>query len=145
MYTFLFYRKIGVYLGFINQFRRFSIKYLPRTVLSIKIRRSVKRHTSVHNISNQNNIKPKYNKYHMSSSYLLYTACFHQRQYVDIVVNMLKSFYDVNPNANIDFMVYTNTDYRAQIEAQMDGRPVKFFEKNFVKTMNQSRISKVDI
>ena len=81
----------------------------------------------------------------MSSSYLLYTACFHQRQYVDIVVNMLKSFYDVNPNANIDFMVYTNTDYRAQIEAQMDGRPVKFFEKNFVKTMNQSRISKVDI
>jgi hypothetical protein len=58
---------------------------------------------------------------------------------------MLKSFYDVNPNANIDFMVYTNTDYRAQIEAQMDGRPVKFFEKNFVKTMNQSRISKVDI
>jgi len=81
----------------------------------------------------------------MSSSYLLYTACFHQRQYVDIVVNMLKSFYDVNPNANIDFMVYTNTDYRAQIEARMDGRPVKFFEKNFVKTMNQSRISKVDI
>ena len=79
------------------------------------------------------------------SSYLLYTACFHQRQYVDIVVNMLKSFYDVNPNANIDFMVYTNTDYRAQIEAQMNGRPVKFFEKNFVKTMNQSRISKVDI
>ena len=81
----------------------------------------------------------------MSSSYLLYTACFHQRQYVDIVVNMLKSFYDVNPNANIDFMVYTNTDYRGQIEAQMGGRPVKFFEKNFVKTMNQSRISKVDI
>jgi hypothetical protein len=58
---------------------------------------------------------------------------------------MLKSFYDVNPNANIDFMVYTNTDYRGQIEAQMGGRPVKFFEKNFVKTMNQSRISKVDI
>ena len=81
----------------------------------------------------------------MSSPYLLYTACFHQKQYVDIVVNMLKSFYDVNPNANIDFMVYTNTDYRAQIESQMDGRPVKFFEKNFVKTMNQSRISKVDI
>jgi hypothetical protein len=81
----------------------------------------------------------------MSSPYLLYTACFHQKQYVDIVVNMLKSFYDVNPNANIDFMVYTNTDYRAQIESQMGGRPVKFFEKNFVKTMNQSRISKVDI
>ena len=81
----------------------------------------------------------------MSSSYLLYTACFHQKQYVDIVVNMLKSFYDVNPNTNIDFMVYTNTEYRAQIEAQMGGRPVKFFEKNFVKTMNQSRISKVDI
>jgi hypothetical protein len=58
---------------------------------------------------------------------------------------MLTSFYDVNPNANIDFMVYTNTDYRGQIEAQMGGRPVKFFEKNFVKTMNQSRISKVDI
>jgi hypothetical protein len=81
----------------------------------------------------------------MSPSYLLYTACFHQKQYVDIVVNMLKSFYDVGPNANIDFMVYTNTDYRAQIEAQMGGRPIKFFEKNFVKTMNQSRISKVDI
>jgi hypothetical protein len=58
---------------------------------------------------------------------------------------MLKSFYDVGPNANIDFMVYTNTDYRAQIEARMGGRPVKFFEKNFVKTMNQTRISKVDI
>jgi len=79
-------------------------------------------------------------------SYLLYTSCFHQKQYVDIVVNMLNSYFDVIPeNTNIDFLVYTNTEFRTLIEAQMDGKPVKFFEKNFVKTMNQTRISKVDV
>ena len=79
-------------------------------------------------------------------SYLLYTSCFHQKQYVDIVVNMLNSYFDIIPeNTNIDFMVYTNTEFRALIEAQMGGKPVKFFEKNFVKTMNQTRISKVDV
>ena len=82
----------------------------------------------------------------MSSSYLLYTSCFHQREYVDIVVNMLNSYFDVIPeNTNIDFLVYTNTEFRALIEARMAGKPVKFFEKNFVKTMNQTRISKVDV
>ena len=79
-------------------------------------------------------------------SYLLYTSCFHQKQYVDIVVNMLNSYFDIIPeNTNIDFMVYTNTEFRALIEARMEGKPVKFFEKNFVKTMNQTRISKVDV
>lgn len=79
-------------------------------------------------------------------SYLLYTSCFHQKQYVDIVVNMLNSYFDVIPeNTNIDFLVYTNTEFRALIEARMPGKPVKFFEKNFVKTMNQTRISKVDV
>jgi len=79
-------------------------------------------------------------------SYLLYTSCFHQKQYVDIVVNMLNSYFDIIPeNTNIDFLVYTNTEFRALIEARMDGKPVKFFEKNFVKTMNQTRISKVDV
>ena len=79
-------------------------------------------------------------------SYLLYTSCFHQKQYVDIVVNMLNSYFDVIPeNTNIDFLVYTNTEFRGLIEARMDGKPVKFFEKNFVKTMNQTRISKVDV
>jgi hypothetical protein len=79
-------------------------------------------------------------------SYLLYTSCFHQKQYVDIVVNMLNSYFDIIPeNTNIDFLVYTNTEFRALIEAQMNGKPIKFFEKNFVKTMNQTRISKVDV
>jgi hypothetical protein len=79
-------------------------------------------------------------------SYLLYTSCFHQKQYVDIVVNMLNSYFDIIPkNTNIDFLVYTNTEFRALIEARMEGKPVKFFEKNFVKTMNQTRISKVDV
>jgi len=79
-------------------------------------------------------------------SYLLYTSCFHQKQYVDIVVNMLNSYFVIIPeNTNIDFLVYTNTEFRGLIEAKMDGKPVKFFEKNFVKTMNQTRISKVDV
>jgi hypothetical protein len=59
---------------------------------------------------------------------------------------MLNSYFDVIPeNTNIDFLVYTNTEFRGLIEARMDGKPVKFFEKNFVKTMNQTRISKVDV
>jgi hypothetical protein len=59
---------------------------------------------------------------------------------------MLNSYFDVIPeNTNIDFLVYTNTEFRALIEARMAGKPVKFFEKNFVKTMNQTRISKVDV
>jgi hypothetical protein len=77
------------------------------------------------------------------SSYLFYTSCFHQKQYVDIVVNMLNSYYDTG--SSIDFLVYTTTEFRAAIEEKMPGKPIKFFEKNFVKTMNQARISKVDI
>jgi hypothetical protein len=77
------------------------------------------------------------------SSYLLYTSCFHQKQYIDIVVNMLNSYFDTG--ATIDFLVYTTTEYRAIIESCLPGKPVKFFEKNFVKTMNHARISKVDI
>ena len=76
-------------------------------------------------------------------SYLFYTSCFHQKQYVDIVVNLLNSFFDTN--SNIDFLVYTTTEFRALIEEKLPGKPVKFFEKNFVKTMNQARISKIDI
>ena len=77
------------------------------------------------------------------SSYLLYTSCFHQKQYIDIVVNMLNSYFDTG--ATIDFLVYTTTEYRATIESRLVGKPVQFFEKNFVKTMNHTRISKVDI
>ena len=77
------------------------------------------------------------------SSYLLYTSCFHQKQYIDIVVNMLNSYFDTG--ATVDFLVYTTTEYRATIESRLPGKPVKFFEKNFVKTMNHARISKVDI
>ena len=76
-------------------------------------------------------------------SYLFYTSCFHQKQYVDIVVNLLNSFFDTN--SNIDFLVYTTTEFRALIEEKLPGKPIKFFEKNFVKTMNQARISKIDI
>lgn len=77
------------------------------------------------------------------SSYLLYTSCFHQKQYIDIVVNMLNSYFETG--ATVDFLVYTTTEYRAIIESRLPGKPVKFFEKNFVKTMNHTRISKVDI
>lgn len=77
------------------------------------------------------------------SSYLFYTSCFHQKQYVDILVNMLNSYYATG--ATIDFLVYTTTEFRTAIEEKMPGKPILFFEKNFVKTMNQARISKVDI
>ena len=56
---------------------------------------------------------------------------------------MLNSYYATG--STIDFLVYTTTEFRAAIEEKMPGKPIKFFEKNFVKTMNQARISKVDI
>jgi len=62
---------------------------------------------------------------------------------VDIVVNMLNSYYATG--STIDFLVYTTTEFRAAIEEKIPDQPIKFFEKNFVKTMNQARISKVDI
>jgi lipopolysaccharide biosynthesis glycosyltransferase len=56
---------------------------------------------------------------------------------------MLNSYFDTG--ATVDFLVYTTTEYRATIESRLPGKPVNFFEKNFVKTMNHARISKVDI
>ncbi len=56
---------------------------------------------------------------------------------------MLNSYYATG--STIDFLVYTTTEFRAAIEEKMPDKPIKFFEKNFVKTMNQARISKVDI
>lgn len=72
---------------------------------------------------------------------LIYTCCFHQEGYIDVVrhfISSLKSYL----NANTDILVYTTSQFREQMS---DIEGVQFFEKNFYKTMNQARISKVDI
>ncbi len=72
---------------------------------------------------------------------LIYTCCFSQEGYVDIVKHFIDS---VKPHMddNTDLLVYTTSELKERLSG-IDG--VLFFEKNFYKTMNQARISKVDI
>ena len=71
---------------------------------------------------------------------LIYTCCFHQDGYVDVVKHFIQSAKQYIDD-NTDILVYTTSQYK---ELLCD-TGVKFFEKNFYKTMNQARISKVDI
>lgn len=79
------------------------------------------------------------------SRYLVYTTCFHQESYTDVVKFLVDSFFKHKTSSNIDFLIYTTSEYRTIIESKCPGVPILFFEKNFYKTMNQARISKIDI
>jgi hypothetical protein len=80
----------------------------------------------------------------MSSKYLIYTCCFHQESYTDVLVYLINSF--KNTGSTVDFVVYTTSELKALIQSKCaDLTGVQFFEKNFYKSMNQARISKLDI
>lgn len=80
-----------------------------------------------------------------SSKNLIYTCCFHQEAYTDVVANLIESF--TQSGSSSDFLVYTTTEYKEIIQKKCaaSATNVAFFEKNFYKTMNQARISKLDI
>ena len=80
----------------------------------------------------------------MSSKYLVYTCCFHQEIYTDVVLYLINSF--KKTGSAVDFLVYTTGEFKTIIQSKCaDLSGVKFFEKNFYKSMNQARISKMDI
>jgi len=79
----------------------------------------------------------------MSSKYLIYTCCFHQEIYTEILSYLVNSF--KKTNCDVDFLIYTTGEYKTLIETKCPNSGVKFFEKNFYKSMNQARISKLDI
>ena len=79
------------------------------------------------------------------SRYLVYTTCFHQEAYTDVVKFLVDSFFKHKTSYNIDFLIYTTSEYRTIIESKCTDVPIFFYEKNFYKTMNQARISKADI
>ena len=76
---------------------------------------------------------------------LIYTSCFYQEGYVNIVLNLINSIRSNNIDENTDILIYTTTPFKELIMNTLPGVPIKFFEKNFYKTMNQARISKMDI
>lgn len=80
----------------------------------------------------------------MSSKFLIYTSCFHQESYTDVLSYLINSF--KKTGSTVDFLVYTTSDFKTLIQSKCsDLTGVKFFEKNFYKSMNQARISKLDI
>jgi lipopolysaccharide biosynthesis glycosyltransferase len=80
----------------------------------------------------------------MSSKFLIYTSCFHQENYTDVLAYLINSF--KKTGSTVDFLVYTTSDFKTLIQSKCaDLTGVNFFEKNFYKSMNQARISKLDI
>ena len=80
----------------------------------------------------------------MSSKFLIYTSCFHQESYTDVLAYLINSL--KKTGSTVDFLVYTTSDFKNLIQSKCaDLTGVKFFEKNFYKSMNQARISKLDI
>lgn len=78
------------------------------------------------------------------SKFLVYTCCFYQEIYTDIVCHMINSF--MRTNSSVDLLVYTTTEYKDIIEKKCPlATNIIFVVKNFYKTMNQARISKLDI
>lgn len=78
------------------------------------------------------------------SKNLIYTCCFHQEIYTDVVSHMINSF--MRMNSSIDLLVYTTTEYKEIIQKKCPlATNILFVEKNFYKTMNQARISKLDV
>jgi lipopolysaccharide biosynthesis glycosyltransferase len=77
------------------------------------------------------------------SKFLVYTCCFYQQTYVDIVSHLINSF--ENSGSRADFLVYTTTEYKYLIQKKCPNANILFFEKSFYKTMNQARIAKMDI
>ena len=79
----------------------------------------------------------------MSSKYLIYTCCFHQEIYTEILSYLVNSF--KKTNCDVDFLIYTTGEFKTLFETKCQNSGVKYFEKNFYKSMNQARISKLDI
>lgn len=75
---------------------------------------------------------------------LVYTCCFYQEGYVDIIKNFIHTIQH-NIDTNTDILIYTTSQFKELIVNAVPDVPLKFFEKNFYKTMNQARISKMDI
>ena len=83
--------------------------------------------------------------YSMSRN-LIYTCVFSNENYVKLTIELIKSFLKSNPEENgCDFLVYTNQSYRDLILAEITDTRIKFHINNYYNTMNQSRISKIDI
>jgi len=77
---------------------------------------------------------------------LIYTCVFSNDNYVKLTIELIKSFLKSNPEENgCDFLVYTNQSYRDLILAEISDTRIKFHINNYYNTMNQSRISKIDI
>lgn len=75
---------------------------------------------------------------------LIYTCCFHQEIYTDVLSHLINSF--VQTGSAIDFLVYTTTEFKELIQKKCPlATNISFVEKNFYKTMNQARISKLDV
>lgn len=75
---------------------------------------------------------------------LIYTCCFHQENYTDVVSHLINSFAHVG--SSTDLLIYTTTEYKELIQKKCPlATNLLFVEKNFYKTMNQARISKLDV
>lgn len=80
----------------------------------------------------------------MMSKFLIYTCCFHQEIYTDVISHFINSF--MRTGSSVDLLVYTTTEYKELIQKKCPlATNILFVEKNFYKTMNQARISKLDI
>jgi len=86
----------------------------------------------------------------MSQRNLIYTCVFANDKYTALTIELLRSFFISNPTDNgVDFLVYTNKTFSEQILSSLsdisDTSRLKFHINNYYNTINQSRISKVDI